>query len=353
MNRMHNNYSCNGGHAEQPRDGHGAPLPTVSEQYEGISMMMSAAAEADHGSHHMNKQSMPPPRPPHSSDDAPMVTPTVQGRATLSAAFLRQNLLPPPLGVDFKGQRNNNRPQQQSSRSSAPPPLAPSRNPLDLLSLVSTRVAEKENSDMLSRQSSDRSLGEPSNSNSNPSSFEIDGYNDNNQSQPLSRQEPFVGERNHMGQRHGRGIMKYPNGCHYNGCFVNDKRHGFGECWYPNGCVYTGFWSEGKRDGVGKMIYADRGDVYEGEWMADRRHGRGIYFRSDGRADVARYDSHDVVGEGVQWSPNREFSVRLIDGNNRGQISVGVALEICSRVGVPGVPKQMFPEFQSTKSTTR
>ena len=94
------------------------------------------------------------------------------------------------------------------------------------------------------------------------------------------------------------------------------------------------------------MIYADRGDVYEGEWMADRRHGRGVYFRADGRVDVARYVFHNVAGEGTQWSPNREFVVRLLDGVNRGPISVGRALEIDSRIGIPGVPKQMFSGFQ-------
>lgn len=141
--------------------------------------------------------------------------------------------------------------------------------------------------------------------------------------------------------------MTYPNGCSYSGCFANDKRHGYGQCWYPNGCLYTGFWVEGKRDGVGKMVYADRGDVYEGEWMADRRHGRGIYHRADGRADVTAYDDHGPVGEGTQWSPSREFVVRLFDGAIVGQISVGAALEICARIGVPGVPKQVFPEFRA------
>lgn len=95
------------------------------------------------------------------------------------------------------------------------------------------------------------------------------------------------------------------------------------------------------REGVGKMLYADRGDMYEGEWMADQRHGRGTYYRCDGRADVATYVHHDtIIGEGTQWSPNREFVVRLVGGVNQGPISVEEALEICRRMGVPGVPKR-------------
>lgn len=89
------------------------------------------------------------------------------------------------------------------------------------------------------------------------------------------------------------------------------------------------------------MIYPDRGDMYEGEWKEDQRHGRGIYYRHDGRADVAMYVHHDtMIGEGVQWSPNREYVVKFVEGVNWGPISVTEALEICAKMGIPGVPKR-------------
>ena len=96
------------------------------------------------------------------------------------------------------------------------------------------------------------------------------------------------------------------------------------------------------------MLYADRGDVYEGEWDNDRRDGRGIYFHGDGRADVCLYNNHDPVS-GVRWSDDREYAITLLgeEGGKVGEeISVGEALEICGRVGVPGVPRRMFPEFK-------
>ncbi|KAL7526555.1 hypothetical protein ACHAXR_001540 [Thalassiosira sp. AJA248-18] len=354
MNRMNYAVSYGRGGPDEHHQHHGSftapPLPPVAEKLDAAAtdddhamMIMNMKYQHNTTNHHhaTNTSSSSSSRPPFSStdNDAPLVTPTVQTRMTLSKAFLRKNLPTPPLTADIeRNHRLNNSQQQQqqqgSSSSSSSASAAP-RNPLDLLSLVSTRVAEKENSDRISMQTNDSSDGGedlPSNNNTN-------NNNHKNNNSP-----PYIGERNPSGQRHGRGIMHYPNGCHYNGCFTNDKRHGFGECWYPNGCVYTGFWSNGQRSGIGKMIYADRGDVYEGEWLADRRHGRGIYFRSDGRADVTRYECHDVVGEGVQWSPNREFCVRLVGGVNRGMCSVGRALEICGRIGVPGVPKKMFPE---------
>lgn len=134
-------------------------------------------------------------------------------------------------------------------------------------------------------------------------------------------------------------LLNYPNGCSYSGQLVNGQRHGHGVCWYPNGCTYVGFWMAGKRHGIGRMTYADRGGVYEGEWHTDQWCGRGMYHRIDGRTDVAIYITHNEhVGEGVQWSSNREFAVRLIGGTSVGPLEVEEALEIGKRMGMLGVP---------------
>ncbi|KAL7481866.1 hypothetical protein ACHAW6_007554 [Cyclotella cf. meneghiniana] len=112
---------------------------------------------------------------------------------------------------------------------------------------------------------------------------------------------------------HGKGLMRYSNGCRYVGFFLNEKRHGYGKCWYPNGCVYSGQWKEGKRHGVGEMSYAN-GDRYNGGWKEDKRHGSGVYHWKDGRADVCRFYEQEIVGEGYRWSADRKFACRLIDG---------------------------------------
>jgi len=318
LNMMHKPmYYGNGSHAN-----FSAPFPDIVDKVDVMST--SDPCFGNSGKAPMFRRMNSTPQEILSSsheNDAPMVTPsTSSSRSSLStnATFLRKSLNAPPLSCEYPNSQQHAsscRSSSFSSYSSQP------QNPLDLLSTVSSQVADKEN-DHEKQQLHDRHRF-PSNPN----------------------EEPYLGERNSAGQRHGRGIMTYPNGCHYSGCFVNDKRHGFGECRYPNGCVYTGFWSNGKRDGVGKMVYADRGDVYEGEWMNDCRHGRGIYFRADGRADVSRYVCHSVAGEGTQWSPNREFVVRTEDGVSRGRISVGMALEIGSGIGVSGVPKKMIGGF--------
>jgi len=34
-------------------------------------------------------------------------------------------------------------------------------------------------------------------------------------------------------------------------------------------------------NGIGRLIHAD-GDVYEGEWLEDKAHGKGKYIHMDG-----------------------------------------------------------------------
>lgn len=286
------------------------------------------------------------PRSPNDISDAPMITPTVNSRMTLSKASLQKHFPLPPV---YRESRPSESPQQsrndspgksQGGQSGSTPQsqFSAPKNPLDLLCAVSTHIAEKEDSDKRTQrwQQERQQFSLPNQPSQDQFEFKS----------KITNNLTYRGARNPAGQRHGQGVMAYPNGCHYSGEFMNDKRQGFGECHYPNGCVYTGFWLDGMRHGLGKMVYADRAEVYEGEWARDRRHGRGMYFRSDGRVDVTMYDAHDAIGVGTQWSPTREFVVRLVGGTNQGPITVGQALQIDARIGMPGVPKQIFQKFQ-------
>ena len=50
----------------------------------------------------------------------------------------------------------------------------------------------------------------------------------------------------------------------YEGSFVNDKKHGRGVIRYSNGDVYEGGWVANKREGPAIYRYSD-GSVYSGE----------------------------------------------------------------------------------------
>lgn len=47
--------------------------------------------------------------------------------------------------------------------------------------------------------------------------------------------------------------------------------------FYDNGDRYEGEWLNDKRNGRGKLWYT-QGDVYDGEWIDDQRSGLGVLF---------------------------------------------------------------------------
>jgi hypothetical protein len=78
-----------------------------------------------------------------------------------------------------------------------------------------------------------------------------------------------------------QGTIRFPNGDLYEGEIVADKPHGRGTCMYANKDRYEGQWSAGKRAGEGTQTYQN-GDVYKGKWKNDLREGCGTmdYFNA-------------------------------------------------------------------------
>ena len=72
--------------------------------------------------------------------------------------------------------------------------------------------------------------------------------------------------------------MTYLNGDKYEGDWVENKRHGFGTYFKlergRHRVEYHGTFVEGKREGFG-VFFSPEGERYEGEWTASKRHGRG------------------------------------------------------------------------------
>ena len=59
----------------------------------------------------------------------------------------------------------------------------------------------------------------------------------------------------------------------YEGHFVNGCRSIHGRVVFRNGDVYTGGWMNDEMMGTGKFTSADGKSVYEGEWVANEKHG--------------------------------------------------------------------------------
>lgn len=72
----------------------------------------------------------------------------------------------------------------------------------------------------------------------------------------------------------GRIKMIMPDGCFYEGQYLNHERHGKGSCYYPNGDIYEGEWLNDVRVGRGKMRF-NTGQVYQGQFMAGQVDGAG------------------------------------------------------------------------------
>jgi hypothetical protein len=77
--------------------------------------------------------------------------------------------------------------------------------------------------------------------------------------------------------KEGRGTMFYENEDRYDGYWSQNQPTGEGRMIYSNGDVYVGQWSFGKRSGYGALTKRN-GDHFEGNWVNDKREGQGSYF---------------------------------------------------------------------------
>ncbi|EQC37434.1 hypothetical protein SDRG_05037 [Saprolegnia diclina VS20] len=89
---------------------------------------------------------------------------------------------------------------------------------------------------------------------------------------------------------HGLGHLVDANrGFVYDGEFLNGRPHGVGKASYSSDAAfaaYSGEWAIGRFDGVGTLRYRD-GSVYAGSFVGGERHGQGIH------ADVTAGDGYD------------------------------------------------------------
>ena len=105
--------------------------------------------------------------------------------------------------------------------------------------------------------------------------------------------------------------------------------------------LYTGpVNEEGKAHGKGtaKSQGDGAGHVYEGDWVDDKKHGKGTYTWANGEVDVKQYNMDKAIGEGARWSSDRRTAWRLKDGNKGGKISLAEAVQIARRLGLPVPP---------------
>lgn len=97
-----------------------------------------------------------------------------------------------------------------------------------------------------------------------------------------------------------QGRYAWPNGDSYNGEWLDDKRHGKGIDTYASGHRYTGEFADGQRHGQGTYTFPD-GESYVGEWREGKRHGVGTNIFPDGERYVGEWRQGDRHGQGVAY----------------------------------------------------
>lgn len=85
----------------------------------------------------------------------------------------------------------------------------------------------------------------------------------------------------------------------------------FAKKTYADGSVYEGEWKADKKEGRGKYTYAGKytygkytyGDVYDGEWKADKQEGRGKLTLADGDVYEGEWKAGEKEGRGkLTWA---------------------------------------------------
>jgi len=119
------------------------------------------------------------------------------------------------------------------------------------------------------------------------------------------------------GDRQGNGKMTYASGSTYEGGFVNNKYH------------------------CDKGIYRwDDGDYFEGPWKDGERDGAVcIYRKADGGVEYSAYVAGQATGKGIFWEPDRKKAYQIIDGEQKGGMSIAVATKFAKEKFNLPVPK--------------
>ena len=124
----------------------------------------------------------------------------------------------------------------------------------------------------------------------------------------------YFGTTDEDGRRTGRGRTVTPEGLtSYDGEYLADKRHGFGVCYYKEGSPnYIGDWENGNRSGRGVGFRRSDGTLHAGKWTDNKPDGFGARFDRDGGfLDVCTYVGGVRNGKSVSFDEDGNVVIRL------------------------------------------
>lgn len=96
--------------------------------------------------------------------------------------------------------------------------------------------------------------------------------------------------------------MIYANGDVYDGSWLNDLKHGYGILENKSGDKYYGHWNEGLKEGQGYYYYSSTGKIYLGEWHEDVPRC-GIFTDVDDESIKREHKSHFKAEDNLPFIP--------------------------------------------------
>ena len=100
----------------------------------------------------------------------------------------------------------------------------------------------------------------------------------------------------------------------YEGDYLGDKKHGKGVFTWASGNIYKGDYHEDERHGNGQMLWTD-GSMYEGEWCRGIQHGIGRMIFPDGTTKEG-YFENNVYKYAIGGNNPGAHSASSIKGNS-------------------------------------
>ncbi|KAL1526549.1 hypothetical protein AB1Y20_015257 [Prymnesium parvum] len=143
------------------------------------------------------------------------------------------------------------------------------------------------------------------------------------------------GERNDAGERDGMGTMVFASGDMYVGQWKADRMEGEGTYYFAisTGSKYVGQWKADKMDGQGTYYFAD-GSTYVGNFKEGMMDGEGTHFFADGNKYVGGYSRDKKHGRGTYTYANGDnFTGEYFEGQKNGEASYYFAASGTTFVG--------------------
>ena len=117
------------------------------------------------------------------------------------------------------------------------------------------------------------------------------------------------------GERHGKGVTKFPDGSEYSGHYMHGVKHGWGDELLANRDQYRGQYEFDEFHGSGTFLWAD-GRMYQGLWSNGCMDGKGTCTWPNGRKFEGLFDRNEPV-KGIMTCPDGQKKKMSFTGPQR------------------------------------